>query len=768
MNRTFTIALFVLITLSGFSQDNHWSAKRITSAQSQNESNSWLNFRTEVELDKVPAEAIAKIACDSKYWMWINGNLVVYEGQLKRGPNPGDTYYDEVDITPFLQQGDNTIAILVWYFGKDGFSHNSSGEAGVVFQCNDIGLVSDGTWMARLDRGFEHTSGPYPNYRLPESNIRFNAQKGSFDWIRPGTELKGFSGARIIAEAESPPWNKLVKRPIPLWKDYGLNDYENNGEIPAVSDGNEIICKLPYNCHISPYLEIEAPAGMVINIQTDNFDYMGLSVASVRAEYVTKEGVQQYESPGWMNGHIVKYRIPSGVRIKALKYRETGFNCEFSGYFKCNDNFYNKLWQKANRTLYVTMRDTYMDCPERERAQWWGDMVNESGEAFYALSPSAATLTEKGILELMNWQRDDGTIFSPVPQGNWDRELPGQMLASIGYFGFWNYYMNTGDKATIARVYDGVKRYLDVWKIKDNGTLVERKGDWYWGDWGEKIDKQLLFNAWYYLALKGYANMSELLDNESELSRTREEMEDFQQAFNTVFWDGKGYRTAAYEGAYDDRAQALAVVSGLANREKHPALLKIFKKSFLASPYMEKYVLEALFMMGEEEYGLQRMKERFWKMVEESEYTTLYEVFGEGVERAGDGTNNHAWSGGGLTLLSQYVCGLYPLEPAWKTFQVKPQPGFLKSVATGNETIAGKISVRVEQDNALYTINLNVPMGTQAIVCIPGSRSSIDVNGTLVFKNRAVQNELVSFEGKEDGYNRFKVGAGSFTFSALN
>ena len=39
------------------------------------------------------------------------------------------------------------------------------------------------------------------------------------------------------------------------------------------------------------------------------------------------------------------------------------------------------MWEKSQRTLYITMRDTYMDCPDRERAQWWGDEVNESGEA---------------------------------------------------------------------------------------------------------------------------------------------------------------------------------------------------------------------------------------------------------------------------------------------------------------------------------------------------------------------------------------------------
>ena len=194
--------------------------------------------------------------------------------------------------------------------------------------------------------------------------------------------------------------------------------------------------------------------------------------------------------------------------------------------------------------------------------------------------------------------------------------------------------------------------------------------------------------------------------------------------------------------------------------------MEIFKSSFLASPYMEKYVLEALFVMDEADYGLERMKKRFWKMVEESAYTTLYENFSEREDWCTDTSLLPKKSGGGLTLLSQYVCGLYPLEPAWKTFQVKPQPGFLKSAATGNETIAGKIDVKVDQDKSHSTINLSVPVGTQAIVCFPVDRKSIKVNGTLIFKRKAVQNELASFERSEDGYNRFKVGSGKFTFQA--
>lgn len=726
-----TVLLFlcVLIYFSGHTQSN-WQGKRITATENQNESNTWINFRKDIELNSIPGSAMAKIACDSKYWLWINGELVVFEGQLKRGPSPENTYYDEVEIAPYLKKGDNKIAVLVWYFGKDGFSHRSSGQAGLAFDCPAIDLFSDGSWSTRLDKAFGDTGHPKPNYRLSESNIKFDARIGNFEWIEL-KHLRGFSRAKLIGEAESAPWNKLIKRPIPLWKDYGVREYENQHEIPNEGTGDWIICELPYNCHITPILEVDAPEGQTIKIQTDNTDYMGWNVASVRAEYVTKDGKQRYESLGWMNGHVVKYLVPKGVKIRKLSYRETGYNCEFTGTFKCSDPFYEKLWQMAVRTLYVTMRDTYMDCPDRERAQWWGDLVNESGEAFYALSPTAAAITKKGILELINWQRQDGTLYSPVPEGNWDKELPGQMLASVGYYGFWNYYLNTGDKATMAATYKGVKTYLDVWRLQENGVLVPRKGEWYWGDWGKDVDRQLLYNAWYYLALKGYYHMSLLLGEEDEALTTQEKMRLFKQSFNHVFWDRKGYRTKEYRGKYDDRGQALAVVSGLADENKYKDILQIFKRSYLASPYMEKYVLEALFMMEESEFGLERMKSRYYKMVEESPWTTLYENFGDKSKELGHGTNNHAWSGGGLTILAQYVCGLEPVEPGWKVFRVKPQLGYLDYAETGNLTVAGEVLVKIQKNKDGMDIHLEVPEGSTAILCLPDSFESVLVNGQM-------------------------------------
>ena len=123
----------------------------ITSADSGPDApNKWIAFRKDFTLKNVPKSVPARIAVDSKYWLWINGEMVVFEGQLKRGPNPSDSYFDEVDLAPYLKRGENKLALLLWYFGKDGFSHKGSGEAQLWFSCQSIGLLSDASWLSRV------------------------------------------------------------------------------------------------------------------------------------------------------------------------------------------------------------------------------------------------------------------------------------------------------------------------------------------------------------------------------------------------------------------------------------------------------------------------------------------------------------------------------------------------------------------------------------------------------------------------------------------
>lgn len=728
MEKTILRHCFIFLSILFLIPDVHVSAhpvfgkaRWIATEANQSASNTWLIYRKTVDIQNIPATLIANIAADTKYWLWINGELAVFEGGLKRGPSRTGTYYDPVDIAPYLQKGENTIAILLWHFGKDGFSHINSGKAWLLFAARspEIEILSDTSWSCSVYGAYQNTGAPYPNYRLPESNIRFDARLAVEGWQEKDFPEEDLPRAMAFESAGKGPLGELVERPVPLWKDYGLRTYE---EIRKSVAQDTLFCRLPYNCHVTPYLEIEAPAGKTVHIQTDN--YLGGGTANVRSEYITREGRQEYESYGWMNGHEVWYIIPEGVTVLDVGYRETGFATDFTGSFSCNDPFYNELWKRSARTLYVTMRDTYMDCPDRERAQWWGDEVNELGEAFYALSPSGHSLAVKGIYELMNWQKPDGVLFSPMPAGNWDKELPLQILASVGWYGFHTQYFYSADSSFVPVVYDRLHHYLHrVWKVDKNGLVIERPGAWSWGDWGDNVDMGVLTNCWYYLALKAEKEFAVQLKKQEDVREISRMMYSIEKCFQTKFWNGTAYRSPGYRGATDDRSQAMAVLSGLASEEQYPALLKVLKKEYHASPYMEKYVLEALFEMGYAGFALERMKTRYTKMMAYP-YTTLFEGWGIGSEGFGGGTINHAWSGGALTLLSQKVCGIHPVSPGFEIFRVTPQMGTLKKASAVVDTHYGRIEVQIEKHGKQLQIIVTVPEGTTAMVEFPSGRKS--------------------------------------------
>ena len=121
-------------------------------------------------------------------------------------------------------------------------------------------------------------------------------------------------------------------------------------------------------------------------------------------------------------------------------------------------------------------------------------------------------------------------------------------------------------------------------------------------------------------------------------------------SFENHFRHEDGYRSGEKN---DDRANAMAVLTGLADTALYPAIAKVLYQVRLATPYMEAFVLEALFAMGEGQLAYRRMMERYHAMAHDNG-STLWEDFHV------LGTRNHAWSGAPLTIAFRHLAGLEP------------------------------------------------------------------------------------------------------------
>lgn len=703
-----------------------WKAKWIWDKENLTKKNIWMCLNKKICIDAVPEELIADISADSKYWLYINGENVVFEGNIKRGPSKNSGYYDSVDIAPFLKEGENSICALVWYWDNEtSYSYCGSGQGGFIFEAvnDNISIISDNSWKVKRNSAYIDSPLYPPNYRIPEYSIYFDARNDMGDWISETYDTSSWENATEYALGGKGAYGKLYPRGIPMLKDYGLKDYENsnvyeNHTVRRLT-GEKITVDIPYNAQITPYLKIIAPAGKKIRITTEN-----TLIGAVSTTYITKDGEQEFESLGWFNGEHITYEIPRGVKVISLKYRETGYDSSFCGNFECDDEFMNSLWQKSLRTLYITMRDNFMDCPDRERAQWWGDVTNEMIMTMYSMDSNSYLLYQKGVEAMLSHVEDTNVLQTVVPINGDYFELPVQQLAGI--VGFLTYYEYTGDKAFIEKVYDASLNYLKLWKIGENNLVVHRAGSWDWADWGDKADMTAIENAWVYNALSAVEIMAVITGKLDDISFITERKAAISKGYESL-WTENGFKSSDVLNP-DDRANALAVLSELAETEQYATITNVLKTTKNSSPYMEYYILEALCKMGEYEAARDRIKERYADMVNE-DYSTLWEFW-----NSWQGTMNHAWSGGPLVIMSKYFAGITPLEAGYEKVKIEPQYALSDSINCTVPSVKGLITLDYEKVSDKYLVNLTLPQGIKAVVYVPDSAVVI-INSEVYYQN---------------------------------
>ena len=55
-----------------------------------------------------------------------------------------------------------------------------------------------------------------------------------------------------------------------------------------------------------------------------------------------------------------------------------------TGTFESSGPYFTRLWWMARNTLYICARNGYMDCPDRERSLWVGDVADQTGAVLYS------------------------------------------------------------------------------------------------------------------------------------------------------------------------------------------------------------------------------------------------------------------------------------------------------------------------------------------------------------------------------------------------
>ncbi|MBQ8289581.1 MAG: discoidin domain-containing protein [Clostridia bacterium] len=989
----------------------------------------WVAMRKSFTLDEVPSEFVARISADTKYWLYINGELAVFEGQLKLGSTRYNWYYDKIDLSDYLVVGENTIAVQVFYSGKTSASTINTRVPSFLFDAkgDGVSVVSDTSWRAVVDPAYLEPIS-LNNERNGEANIKYDASREMKDaqgnvwwqadyddseWGFAVNQDEKIKTNRIYDDAgkvsgvyyqDTDPRRQLVLRQIPAIKldemnkftedgangtgawtkteeaytfaplslpesytveavvtvaapiqygntkaigsgigicvcvkdannlympqigfrqassfdgvrfkphtrvngtwnssttnltntDFGktlylsgsydyrysnkhtvkievtateIKTYMNGTLLGTVADtqlarvgstvgfrqdineqinlysfkvkdasGNELydagIEKLktgdtlnrfslltqentscttvyntvavdgdstpyisvrncrsalndgqyystykivnPTNIQGTPYLKVRSEkGGELISITPDSWVNGGSS--SIAHQYLTRAGEQSWEALGWMNGYEIKFTVPDGVEVIELGYRKSGYDTEETGSVVTDSETLNKLYREAYDTLVVCMRDSFMDCPDRERTQWLGDAVINMQQAAYALDDKAALLYAKTLTQAIGFVQKNGAIPSKIALGRPDLELPMQSLA--GVHSFWQYYMYYGDRDLVIESYPTLLAYLKLWDVSDSGVITHRDGNWNWYDWGSHADTVIIENCWYYTALSAVLNIARLDGSgatSDDIAFLSDRMDLIARNFDTLYWNEErsAYYNSTDNSAADDRANAMAIYAGLADKSRYDDILTVLKTTYNSGPYMEKYVLDAMYMMGADDEAMVRTVNRFAPFLNDG-YPTLPEIWTDQTLYSGDESKNHAWTGAPLSMLYVYNAGITPMSPAFKTFKVRPQLGTLTSVNASVTRGGGTILVSVQKSASGYTMTVTVPTSADyAYVYVPrlaDKNTAISLGGSIIFANgtslSANMPSGVSYIDEDTDFIGLNMPSGTYSFT---
>ena len=95
-----------------------------------------------------------RISCDGDYTLFINGNFVASN---QYGDYEHYKIYDELDISDFVQEGENILSILVWYFGYNTQRY-LIGTPGLIYEVLQDGIscaVSDTDTLCRKSLAYK-------------------------------------------------------------------------------------------------------------------------------------------------------------------------------------------------------------------------------------------------------------------------------------------------------------------------------------------------------------------------------------------------------------------------------------------------------------------------------------------------------------------------------------------------------------------------------------------------------------------------------------
>ena len=528
-------------------------------------------------------------------------------------------------------------------------------------------------------------------------------------------------------------------------------------------------------------LHVAGPAGTQVTLRhaetlkPDGSLYMAnLRGAEVTDIYTLNGGGKETWEPRFVT-HGFRFvevtGFPGTPDLNSIEGRVVNDDLPVAGSFLCSNDLINHIYTNIVWGTRGNYRSLPTDCPQRdERQGWLGDRSEEcKGESYLF---NIAALYTKWRQDMADAQRTNGVIPDVAP-AYWPIYSDNVTWPSSAIIIPSALERQFGDTLCIGRDYASAKLWMDhmLTLAKDNIISRDSYGDWcvppeeakliHSKDPARQTDKALLATSYFYYDLCLMKHYAKSLGKTADAERWAKLAEDFKAAFNEKFLDRA-------KGQYSNGTQTSCVLPLAFGLVPADMKAKIFAHlvdkiendthghigtGLIGGQYLNRVLSDN----GRADlcYTIASQKDYpSWGYMVEQGATTIWELWNGNTADPTMNSGNHVMLIGDLVVwFYEYLAGIAPGSPGFKTIVMKPMPvGDLTFVKATHNSPYGLIASEWHRDGNKFDWQIKLPANTTATVYVPAtSLETVKAKG-------------VKASRFENGRAIFELGSGKYHF----
>jgi len=513
-----------------------------------------------------------RISADSNYTLFLNGKFV------NSGQYPDFPYfkvYDEFDISPYCVEGENKLAVIVWYYGTENMSYYTANPALRFEVYDDSGLIahSDEKILSRKSKAYKSGAKKIITTQLGFSFLYNSTAEDNWK----NGELIDFSKSELVnqklalykrpvkkLEIDSPRASTLIKSA----ENYYLFDLgEEEVGYLTLNISSEYTQKLTicYGEHIvdggvrriidNRDFSVEVVVGKGVTEYTNYFRRLGLRYLELHTEYPVEIGLVS----------VIPCRYP-------LKKVEKHFE----------DSLVQKIYDTSVRTLELCMHDHYEDCPWREQGLYAMDSRNQMICGYYAFEEYDFPRANLYLMSKDN--RSDGLLSICTPTSR-DFAIPSFSLHYLS--AIYEYTVYSKDITLAKEIMPKLKSVISAFtdRIKDGlAVSFSESNHWNFYEWTDGLDGEIgksvvavteaALNCLLSIALQNLEKICELI---GEVGGYKQVAEELNENIRKNFFNEECGLIENKVGSaqYSELVNALAVLCGALSDEEAENICEI-------------------------------------------------------------------------------------------------------------------------------------------------------------------------------------------------